>query len=61
MGDGKGRVVLIKRRPPIIRPRNTRLAIFIFDAAHRSVWGCPQALTRYAIQRANDALLKGFQ
>lgn len=55
---------LIHRRPPIIRGKSrpvTRLAVFILDASKRSSWADPQALTWFAIDQANEALLAGFR
>lgn len=51
--------MIIARRPPVIRGGRavTRLAVFILDALKRSTWACPQALTRFAIDEANAALL----
>ncbi len=47
--------------PRARRSSESRGSAFIRDASARSSWGCPRALTRYAIDAANAALMGRFQ
>jgi hypothetical protein len=50
--------MLIHRTPPRFVRHKTRLSTFIYDASKRSRWGCQVALTLFAIDAANEALVK---